>query len=318
MLADAVPVVIVNVSEDRCDGVVISSGTSEPVHVPLPRFSLVKAKEDRNMLGTQLMMHNLRRRAAKPSEEEVLTRAIQRVRVGEAGHRPNPVQDILRNRWEEVVKPIINALGIPRIEYQEAGATFPRIWWCLTGPLAFLPLHAAGLYGSEVPETIHNYAISSYTPNVSSLIARVRGSRLNDNQATSGLFLNSQPSPPGASPIPGTIREVRLINDMAGKTKVRALKAEGDECLEYMEQYSSIYLACHASQDTIDPLQSRFIFHKGSLSLGAIIQRDLKNADLAFLSACETGTGEEKVSDEVVHLAAGMLAAGYCRVVATM
>ncbi|CAG8724500.1 11925_t:CDS:2, partial [Acaulospora colombiana] len=25
----------------------------------------------------------------------------------------------------------------------------PRIWWCATGPLAFLPIHAAGIYGPE-------------------------------------------------------------------------------------------------------------------------------------------------------------------------
>ncbi|KAJ3522467.1 hypothetical protein NMY22_g11879 [Coprinellus aureogranulatus] len=38
----------------------------------------------------------------------------------------------------------------------------------------------------------------------------------------------------------------------------------------------------------------------------------------AFLSACQTSVGEEKLADEAVHLAAGMLAAGYRRVVATM
>ncbi|KAJ3530303.1 hypothetical protein NMY22_g8630 [Coprinellus aureogranulatus] len=39
---------------------------------------------------------------------------------------------------------------------------------------------------------------------------------------------------------------------------------------------------------------------------------------LAFLSACKTSVGEEKLPDEAVHLAAGMLAAGYRRVIATM
>ncbi|KAJ2930106.1 hypothetical protein H1R20_g6978, partial [Candolleomyces eurysporus] len=48
------------------------------------------------------------------------------------------------------------------------------------------------------------------------------------------------------------------------------------------------------------------------------MQKDLKNADLAFLSACQTSAGEQKLSEEAVHLAAGMLAAGYRRVVATM
>ena len=48
------------------------------------------------------------------------------------------------------------------------------------------------------------------------------------------------------------------------------------------------------------------------------MQKSFKNADLAFLSACQTSTGEENLSEEAVHLAAGMLAAGYHRVVATM
>ncbi|TFK23355.1 hypothetical protein FA15DRAFT_670556 [Coprinopsis marcescibilis] len=42
------------------------------------------------------------------------------------------------------------------------------------------------------------------------------------------------------------------------------------------------------------------------------------NANLAFLSACQTSAGEEKLSEEAVHLAAGMLAAGYRGVVGTM
>ncbi|KAJ3526742.1 hypothetical protein NMY22_g10049 [Coprinellus aureogranulatus] len=45
---------------------------------------------------------------------------------------------------------------------------------------------------------------------------------------------------------------------------------------------------------------------------------NLGTADLAFLSACQTGTGSAIVSEEAVHLAAGMLSAGYRGVVATM
>ena len=36
------------------------------------------------------------------------------------------------------------------------------------------------------------------------------------------------------------------------------------------------------------------------------------------MSACQTSTGDEKLSDEAVHLAAGMLAVGYRSIVATM
>ncbi|TEB21335.1 hypothetical protein FA13DRAFT_1800067 [Coprinellus micaceus] len=40
------------------------------------------------------------------------------------------------------------------------------------------------------------------------------------------------------------------------------------------------------------------------------IKANLPSADLAFLSACQTSRGDEKFTEEVLHLAAGMLAAG--------
>ena len=66
------------------------------------------------------------------------------------------------------------------------------------------------------------------------------------------------------------------------------------------------------------PLKSGFMLHDGGLELSEIIKRQLVGADLAYLSACQTSTGDEKLSEEAVHLAAGMLATGYRGVVATM
>ena len=43
-----------------------------------------------------------------------------------------------------------------------------------------------------------------------------------------------------------------------------------------------------------------------------------KDAELAFLSACQTATGDKKNPEESVHLAAGMLAVGFKGVVATL
>ena len=117
--------------------------------------------------------------------------------------------------------------------------------------------------------------------------------------------------------------EVCSIHAKAIVNGIRAFKAEGnsltvDDCLNHLENFSSIHLACHGYQNAEESLQSRFYFHYGTLDLAAILRKDLKNADLAFLSACLTATGDENLSDEAVHLAAGMLAAGYRRVVASM
>ena len=167
-----------------------------------------------------------------------------------------------------------------------------------------------------------DYVVSSYTPTVSALTDRVGNSRPIDT-GVSGLFLTSQPNAPGVPKIPGTTAEVDSIHKKAVRKGNRTLKKEGNEltvdaCLQYLEEYSSVHLPCHGYQNPEESLRSKFYFHEGPLDLARIMRKNLKNADLAFLSACQTSTGDEELSDEAVHLAAGMLAAGYRRVVATM
>jgi CHAT domain-containing protein len=48
------------------------------------------------------------------------------------------------------------------------------------------------------------------------------------------------------------------------------------------------------------------------------MEMNLKHAFVAFLSACETAKGDRTYADEVVHLAATMLFAGFKSVIATM
>jgi len=85
-----------------------------------------------------------------------------------------------------------------------------------------------------------------------------------------------------------------------------------------MASHGSIHFACHASQDVDNPLRSGFYLHDGRLELADIMQQRIPYCDLAYLSACQTSTGDEKLSEEAVHIAAGMLAVGYRSVVATM
>ena len=85
-----------------------------------------------------------------------------------------------------------------------------------------------------------------------------------------------------------------------------------------MENFPSIHLACHASQHEEIPLKSSIHLHDGPLELSEIIKKNLRNADFAFLSACQTSKGDAKLAEEAVHLASGMLAAGYRSVVGTM
>ena len=58
--------------------------------------------------------------------------------------------------------------------------------------------------------------------------------------------------------------------------------------------------------------------YDGPLKLSEIMKKNLPHAELAFMSACQTSVGDESLPEEVVHLAAGMLTAGYRSVIATM
>lgn len=103
--------------------------------------------------------------------------------------------------------------------------------------------------------------------------------------------------------------EIVVAEDKAGTV---------ERVLEEMTRCNWVHLACHGTQDLDNPTKSAFILADGNLELAEIIKHPFPHAEFAFLSACQTATGDEKLADEAVHLAAGMMLAGYRSVVATM
>jgi CHAT domain-containing protein len=202
----------------------------------------------------------------------------------------------------------------------KASADPPRIWWCATGPLAFLPIHAAGIYdNSTAGANISDYLVSSYTPTLTTLINATENHRTRGKFR--GLLAVSQPNTPGQSPLPSTSVELAQIKRRSRGFGVQTLVGPAalvEKVIEGMEAHSWVHLACHAIQDTVRPTKSALCLHNGNLELSAIITKSFPNADFAFLSACQTATGDERLSDEAIHLAAGLMLAGYRGVIATM
>jgi CHAT domain-containing protein len=79
-----------------------------------------------------------------------------------------------------------------------------------------------------------------------------------------------------------------------------------------------VHLACHGTQDMDNALESGFHLSNGKLTVSELMNLNLDKAWFAYLSACETAKGDEEQPDQVVHLAAAMLHAGFKSVVATM
>jgi CHAT domain-containing protein len=204
----------------------------------------------------------------------------------------------------------------------------PHIFWCATGPLAFLPLHAAGIYHQTDPAMsirASDFVVSSYTPSLSALI-KPRNQRglttapvpYNTNPH---IAVISQPETSGQNPLPFTTEEAALVAAHFPPKNVTHLtnsNATVDAVLDAMQKSEWVHLACHGTQDSVDPTTSAFLLADGRLELSRLMDTSLPRAELAVLSACQTAKGDEGLPDEAVHLAAGMLAAGYQSVIATM
>ncbi|KAJ2931098.1 hypothetical protein H1R20_g5978, partial [Candolleomyces eurysporus] len=223
---------------------------------------------------------------------------------------------------EHVAKSILNAVAttvslrfaLMEIEliFQSQPSESPtkRVWWCPTGPLALLPIRAAGkCMEGRNPDTtsIFDYAISSYTPTVPALANAFKRRKLvaeSDTtmrtQTTPASLLVNQSNAPGLAPIPGTTEETRAIAQLSLRKGLETFsldeaQATIDSVITKINDFSSIHLACRAFQNTVEPLRSGFALHNGRLELSRLIQtrrsRD-DGASIAFLSACQTSIGD--------------------------
>jgi CHAT domain-containing protein len=133
------------------------------------------------------------------------------------------------------------------------------------------------------------------------------------------LLVVSQSNTPGVNPLPEVAKELQLICEHAPDAKLlQGQEATTMEVVNAMKNCHWVHFACHGIQDTTDPMNSGLRLSNGLLRLSDIIKEPLPNAEFAFLSACHTATGDESRPEEAIHLAAGMLLAGYHGVIGTM
>ncbi|KAJ7856782.1 CHAT domain-containing protein [Mycena leptocephala] len=299
------PVAIINISEYGCDALILLPGLAdEVIHVPLCDFTIHEAQALAESLASIVGTTGRSDRLAGCREGDMDPDEIFSI--------------ILSELWVKIVQPVLNGIAITTPVSQDLG----RIWWCPTGPLAFLPIHAAGLYGEDhtFGSKLSDFLISSYTPSLTALIQGFRPQ--SESQAGLQLLAVTQPSAEGQSFIPGTQEEIECIKLHAkGKVPVLCLNkdmATIEKVQKSMKDSRWVHFACHGVQSP-SPTESALLLARSSrLTLSDIIELSLPNADLAFLSACQTATGSKGLQDESVHLAAGMLLAGYRGVIGTM
>ena len=199
-----------------------------------------------------------------------------------------------------------------------------RIFWCPTGPLVFLPIHAAGLYGiqhSQPGNKVSDFVVSSYIPTISILGPSSPNLCTTTNDVLRLLAVR-QPLTDGLSRLPGVNTELEHIRTIirnspsAHTTLLESSAGTVEEVLGLMKEADWVHFACHGIQDDLD---SGLCLADGRrLKLRDMVALSRPHGGLAFLSACQTAMGDERLTDEAIHVAAGMLFAGYGGVIGTM
>ncbi|THU81011.1 TPR-like protein [Dendrothele bispora CBS 962.96] len=303
------PVVIINVHESGCGALVVCPST-DVIHVPLPMISSGEAAKMHSDLISLLNAYYPRGR--NPSQNSVNDEA--------SIFDLNIIGEILRKLWVFVAQPILSA--VEGILYENSHDSLAHITWCATGAFAFLPLHAAGIYGCDDPTKnmdISDFVVSSYTTTLTAMLSSISKPKQNPTKTPSVLIVSQLGTE--ATPLTWTVKEVEVIQHYISPGHTCHLSNElatVGAVLGEMSKHEIIHFACHGIQDMQNPLNSAFTLCDGRLELNTLMKLSLKNAELAVLSACETATGDERLPEEAVHLAAGMLAIGYPSVIATM
>ncbi|KAG8872027.1 hypothetical protein FRB97_008108 [Tulasnella sp. 331] len=286
------PVIIVNISRFGSDAIIIHK-SAEPVSIPLPEAPPV---------AIEALVHTLNQPQATRGQDHEWNRVLG---------------GLLKDIWRIIVEPIVsyleNTLDLPR------GS---RIWWMPTSLALLLPLHAAGSYGPG-DKNLSDRFVSSYTSTLSSLIRSRSGYQPSQNTFGPHILVVAQfeSGAEGEQHLYHVNREVASIRTL----QVQLTVLEGDECtkdavLAGMKEAAWAHFACHVKQLSSEPFKSHFSFQTRdtSLTLLDILRNDLPHAELAVLSASHSAAGNDTTPDELIHLTAGMLFAGFRGVVGTM
>ncbi|KAF9530975.1 CHAT domain-containing protein [Crepidotus variabilis] len=237
--------------------------------------------------------------------------------------KPPTYVDFLEQMWHTIVWPIMISL---RQDLICSETCRQRLWWCPTGKLAFLPIHAAGInFGLPTMESTSKYVVSSYTPTLSALLdTRSHHKTIQSSLRSEDLraLILAQPTTKDHDDLPMTLKELEFLETIIpsrhlihigdaesslSNTNVNRTVSEAIYCLA---ETTILHLACHGHQDRADPLSSGFQLKDGRLTVSHLIRNSTPNAYLAFLSACESASNDFSVPDESLNLAAAMLYAG--------
>ena len=301
-------VVLVNIARLRSDALILTGMGVETI--PLPDATPDAVTEQVARLWAAL--DTLRLSASQEGQADAETR----------------IESVLGWLWDAITEPVLAHLG--HTGTPPEGKAWPRVWWCPSGPLAFLPLHAAGCHTHEGTDSVLDRVVSSTIPTIRALQEAQKHISLPTTDEDH-LLVVAMPTTPGTddpdeAALPGVAAETATISALLpGHVDVMGLPgtpaATYETVTAALPSHPWVHFACHAHTNLADPSQSALLLtdHRTApLTVHDLSGLRLDRADLAVLSACSTALTGARLPDEPIHLSAACQLAGYRHVIATL
>jgi len=286
-------VVVINVSRYRSDALILDAGKATTV--PLPAL-------DWNRLT---------------GISSAYSRILTRLRRG-SGRVPDQISAALRELhgwlWDCVARPVLDAVGhaAPR------ESDWPRLWWCPTGPLTSLPLHAAHPYEArdDTVDGVGERVVPSYVPTLRTLAEIRRRIRSSDRSRSAALVV----AVAGPDDSLHVARELDVVVEALGPQS-RVLQDEAATRAAVRAALPTcrlLHFIGHGYQDLANPALGGLRLADGPLTALELAAIRLGPADLAYLSACEGAAGGVAALDDPLPPAMACLAGGFPQVIGTL
>lgn len=191
------------------------------------------------------------------------------------------------------------------------------MWWCPTGPLTLLPIHAAGDHRTP-GESVLDRVISSYTPTLRALL-EARKERANPPAEEQRMLFVGMPRTPGQADLPNVEREESLVVDLFGDRCLPLVgaRATREAVAGALPGHGWVHFACHGEQNLADPSHGGLLMQDGPLTV-TDLSSQTHRGDFAYLSGCKTALGGADLPDEAITLAAALHYTGFRHVIATL
>ncbi|KAH8811038.1 CHAT domain-containing protein [Xylogone sp. PMI_703] len=318
-------IVVINATDFRSDAIIVTPTNLQALSLPpLPALLDVKNRPIGQLIRPlrQSRLMSLDGPVDRDGHGLLSAKEARDAKLKVSAPQMDDFSEFLEQLWRGCVKPVFNELGLLK---RLPGTDLRRVWWIGTGTASSLPFHAAGLHSPGSVENTLSWAISSYTPSIKAL--RYTSEKASLRPEAHGVLLVTMPETPGYNNLPGVIVEARAMHDVIQPPhSICQLDFPSKEqVLASLGSCSIVHFACHGGSDLWNPSNSCLMLRGpsesplGKLTVKEIMDINLGQAWLAYLSACSTAQNEVRgLADEQLHLASSFQVAGFSHVVASL